>query len=210
MRHYRAPPLTPRKPRIEAARPGMPDLPHKNENIRGVNGHEAPCHRAAVAVCRRHQRRRAGCMAQPANPHGGPAAGGRVGRRDRAAGRGQARRAARADRRDREPRRRQRRHRRRCGRQGRARRLHARHGDDHHARHQRHRQFQARLRSGQGFHADRDDRRRALCAVGVAEAAGEGRARADRAREIEARHAELFVGRARQRRASRDRDARRT
>ena len=29
------------------------------------------------------------------------------------------------------------------------------HGDDHHARHQRHRQFQARLRSGQGFHADR-------------------------------------------------------
>ncbi len=212
MRHYR-PPRLPSKPRIEAAWRPVPDLPDKRKRRLGVKTpgeltHDALQHCAAIAICRRSRtRRRAGRVAEPANPHGGPAARGCVGRRHRPAGRGRARRTAGADRRDREPRRRERRHRRRCGREGCARRLHARDGDDHHARHQRHRQFQAGLRPGEGLHADRHDRRRAVCALGVAEAAGEGCARADRAREIEARRAELFVGRPRQRRASRDRAA---
>ena len=116
-------------------------------------------------------------------------------------------RAARPADRGRQPRRRQRHARQRGGRPRRARRLHHGAREHDHARLGDRDAGEAGLRSGQGLHAGGADRQFADRDPGDAEAAGEIHPGTARARQGEARHAQLCVGRPRQHGASRRRAA---
>ncbi len=134
-------------------------------------------------------------MAGPRAPPHRAAAAGRIGRCGRPPDRPAPERAPWPAGADRKSRGRERHDRDRSGREIAARRLHARHRDLDHPHHRADLQHEATVRSGARLRAGRDRRALALCAGGASRRAGEIRRRADRARQIEAAPAQLFVGR---------------
>ena len=136
-------------------------------------------------------------MAGSANPSGGTLPRRQQHRHRRAHHCAEARPTARPADRGREPRRRKRQYRRRCSRQGCPRRLHDRHRHREHASGRRQSRHQPALRSDQGLRTGGHDRKPALCARALS---GPARARygaVDRARQGEARRAQLWLRRRR-------------